>query len=495
MSLFKSTILFHRSGDEKLARRNLYLIVALLLIAAIIFSTNSALANSDEEEGDYRISISTVYHVYYGSDRLGVVDDKDLVKDYETKLIKELSEKYDDLDFKLSKSITVIPEIVFNTRVNNDSTLSLLGEKVDVLASTYKVLIDDQEIGHVSRDEDYDEFVKAFVLEYVSESELEAFEEGIPMEEELSKLDIGDSIITNIELSEEIEWVQSSADADEVLSVSDILKIMHQGTLEQEVYTVDAGDVLGTIANSHGLTLSEIKDINPGITEDSLLQIGDELNVTVLKPMVSLRVEKVSKREETISYETETKDDSDMWRGETRVSQEGIDGKKVVEYAVTYENGRPISTEVINEEITREATNKIVLRGTKTSPSRGSGQLAWPAVGGHISSQFGMRWGRQHNGIDIARPSNYNILAADNGTISSAGWENGYGNTIRINHNNGIETLYAHLASIDVSAGQTVAKGQTIGRMGSTGNSTGVHLHFEVHENGQVRNPMNYLRR
>lgn len=495
MSLFQSSLLFHKKSDEKLARKISYAIVATVLLLIFGLFTENVFAAGDGEDSKSKFTIETIYHVFYGNERLGLVDDQQLIEDYKQQLIDELTEEYDDYDFTFSKPITIIPENVFNIRANNEATIELLSQKIDVQASTYKVTIGDVEVGHVNRDEDYDEFVRAFILNYVNEEEYEDYLERELSEDELEKLEAGKSLITNVDLSDEVKWTRSSADADDLLTVKQLIKKMEQGTLEQEVYTVQQGDVLGTIANSHGLSLSEIKEINPGITEDSLLQIGDELNVTVLRPMVSVIVEKVSKREESISYKTETKDNSDMWRGETRVSQEGRDGKKIVEFKTVYENGRSVTRETIAEEVIQEPVNKVVQRGTKTSPSRGSGQLAWPAVGGYVSSHFGQRWGRMHRGIDIARPSNFNILAADNGTVQSAGWENGYGNTIRINHNNGMVTVYAHLASMNVSRGQTVAKGQVIGRMGSTGNSTGIHLHFEVHENGQVRNPMNYLRR
>lgn len=120
--------------------------------------------------------------------------------------------------------------------------------------------------------------------------------------------------------------------------------------------------------------------------------------------------------------------------------------------------------------------------------------MAWPAVGGYISSHLGERWGKMHKGIDIARPSNRNILAADNGVVESAGYNNGgYGNKIVINHNNGMKTVYAHLSSIDVKVGQVVEKGSKIGVMGSTGNSTGIHLHFEVYKSGSLENPTEYV--
>jgi len=118
----------------------------------------------------------------------------------------------------------------------------------------------------------------------------------------------------------------------------------------------------------------------------------------------------------------------------------------------------------------------------------GSGALCWP-VSGYISQYFG-----GHTGIDIAGSIGSSVLAAAGGTVSFAGWDGGYGKCIVINHGNGLSTRYAHLSSIQVSDGQSVSRGQTIGLRGSTGNSTGPHLHFEVLSGGSFVNPLNYLR-
>lgn len=130
--------------------------------------------------------------------------------------------------------------------------------------------------------------------------------------------------------------------------------------------------------------------------------------------------------------------------------------------------------------------------------AKGSGSLAWPTTTGYISSPMGTRNGRPHKGIDIARTDRSTsppILAADAGTVVTTGDAgDGYGNKIIIDHGNGMRTLYAHLANISIRAGESVKKGQTLGVMGTTGQSTGIHLHFEVHVNGSVQNPMRYLR-
>lgn len=126
------------------------------------------------------------------------------------------------------------------------------------------------------------------------------------------------------------------------------------------------------------------------------------------------------------------------------------------------------------------------------SAARGTGLFGWP-TSGSITQKF---WSR-HPGIDIGAPKGAPVRAADSGYVVAAGWDNervSYGFMILINHGNGYVTRYAHLSSMDVEAGDSVKKGQLIGRVGSTGNSTGPHLHFEVIYNGNRRNPFSYLR-
>jgi len=121
-----------------------------------------------------------------------------------------------------------------------------------------------------------------------------------------------------------------------------------------------------------------------------------------------------------------------------------------------------------------------------------SAGLVWP-VSGPITSGFGPRWGRMHEGIDIAGASGTPIAAAKGGTVIVAGWSGGYGNLVVIDHGGGISTAYGHNSSLSVSVGQTVSQGQVIAGMGTTGHSTGVHCHFEVRVNGAAVDPLGYL--
>ena len=137
----------------------------------------------------------------------------------------------------------------------------------------------------------------------------------------------------------------------------------------------------------------------------------------------------------------------------------------------------------------------VAPRARQITPDAGtvvaSGSFVWP-TSGTITQNF--YW--YHKGIDIANRAAPDVLAADSGKVVSAGWLDGYGygNRVIIDHGNGYRTLYAHLQKIYVISGQTVARGGAVGKMGSTGRSTGTHLHFEVTRNGSSLNPLSVLR-
>ncbi|HEX8742319.1 MAG TPA: peptidoglycan DD-metalloendopeptidase family protein [Thermoleophilaceae bacterium] len=140
-------------------------------------------------------------------------------------------------------------------------------------------------------------------------------------------------------------------------------------------------------------------------------------------------------------------------------------------------------------------------RGPGRSSSQTAGNPSGPVrflrpVHGPLTSGFGERWGRMHTGLDFGAPSGAPVGAAGRGTVVSAGWNSGgYGNLVVIQHRLGFQTWYAHLSSVSVSAGQGVSGGTRIGAVGSTGHSTGPHLHFEVRHNGTPIDPSGYLLR
>jgi len=164
-------------------------------------------------------------------------------------------------------------------------------------------------------------------------------------------------------------------------------------------------------------------------------------------------------------------------------------------------NSRLKRIENEEDKLIRES-NALVsqIKNLQSSSSYAGGSMTWPCPSSsRISSYYGNRLHpilkkyKMHTGIDISAGRGTSIVAANNGTVMMAGWQNGYGYTVVLDHGGGITTLYAHCSKILVSKGQSVKAGQTIAKVGSTGMSTGPHLHFEVRKNGSTTNPLKYV--
>lgn len=278
-----------------------------------------------------------------------------------------------------------------------------------------------------------------------------------------------------------------------ISSVKKATDAILSGGNKEEVYTVKAGDTYYDICQKFDITYEELKKNNPDIKEERLLP-GDEL--VMQKAVSALTVITVEKSTfaEKVKYKTEYKDDDSMYEGDEKVIQKGVNGKRVVTARITRENGEIIKKDVLKTETIKKTVKRIVLRGTKPVPKTApTGNLIIPVSGYTLTSEFGWRWGRMHEGIDLACPTGTTIRAADGGTVVYAGWFSGYGMFIDIDHGGGKHTRYGHCSAIDVSVGEKVYQGQKIGEVGNTGNSYGSHLHFEVTINGSPVDPFSYL--
>ncbi len=299
--------------------------------------------------------------------------------------------------------------------------------------------------------------------------------------------------------AEDVEIREEYVPTDEIMNLGYLAETLYSTKSAEVTYTVQKGDTWSQIANKHGLTSRELLALNPGYDIDKL-QIGEILTLSASVPYLTMTVVQREHYTEDIPYEIEYTPTDSMWRGDYKVTSPGEYGAADVVANVTYVNGEEVERTVLSSVTLRNPVTEQQLQGTKARPTwTPTGTFRWP-VNGRITSRFGHRsspggiGSRNHKGIDIGAPRGTAVCASDGGTVTYAGWMGGYGYVVIINHNGtGYETLYAHNSKLLVSVGQHVYKGQQIAKVGSTGNSTGNHCHFEVRYHGVTKNPLNYI--
>lgn len=342
------------------------------------------------------------------------------------------------------------------------------------------------------------------------------------MKNETDAMQVFNNIIDDYEVDDEnavvgfvedIQYIQGLyADNEDTIWDSEKLAKKLQGKKsEAKYYSVQTGDTVSQIANANNMTSAELFALNPNLSET--IRVGDTILVSNEVNYVQLKVVKTEVSKEEIAYKTVKTNNSNLYKGTTKVTKKGVKGLDEVTRLVTYIDGVQISSEEINRVTLRQPVDEQVSVGTKKVSTyggsysnstyvKGSGSLIWPAVGCYtVSSPYGYRTLRGsrsfHGGIDLTGggAKGKTVVAAAGGTVTSSGWAGAYGYCVIIDHGNGMSTLYAHMlsGSLCVKAGQYVSGGSAIGKVGSTGNSTGPHLHFEVRINGSKVNPAPYI--
>lgn len=295
-----------------------------------------------------------------------------------------------------------------------------------------------------------------------------------------------------VSLAEQVEVVPQAVTVDRLVDPETAKNILLDGKSSQTRYIVSRGDTLSGIAVSRGVSVNTLTTANPGI-KPTRLQIGQALNLTVSEPYLHVQETAEVVQEEKIPYTTRYVKDSSMWNWQSTTITPGKDGLKEVTAVVTLVNGEVTDKQVVSTKRLSEPVEAVVKQGTKQAAVQGTGNFIWP-TNGKITSGYGWRWGKIHRAVDIGAAQGTPIYAADAGSVVYSGWRTSYGYVIEIDHGNGFHTLYAHCSKLLVSRGQKVTKGQTIAKVGQTGNATGPHVHFEVIKNGTQVNPMNYFK-
>lgn len=197
---------------------------------------------------------------------------------------------------------------------------------------------------------------------------------------------------------------------------------------------------------------------------------------------------------ETVAPEIVIEETNELLAGESETIQ-GVEGENLLYKEITYYGLNKAEEATVNQKVITPVVNTVVKKGIKNPYEAGIAFLSKPTEGGYISSLFGeVRKSSIHKGIDIAKDLGENVNASFEGKVIQAGYNNGgYGNLIVLEHSNDIKTYYAHLSNIYVNVGDIVKQGDIIGAIGSTGNSTGPHLHFELRINNEPVDPSKYI--
>ena len=292
---------------------------------------------------------------------------------------------------------------------------------------------------------------------------------------------------------EKVDVMETAVDFGDIMDEEEALRLIAVGTDETEIHEIKKGENTWTIALEYGLKMDDIMEANPGI-EPTRLQIGQKISLTVPKPLVSVKTKEYIELVEEIPFETEYEKTDVLYKGDKKIIVHGEEGEREIKGYLIKKNGIETDREVIEEKILIEPKTRVIAEGTKPRPATMATGFFINPTRGRLTSSFGMRWGKQHTGIDIASPRGTPIFAADAGKVSFSGVKGTYGNLVIIDHENGYQTYYAHNSKNLVKRGDRVYKGQKVAEMGSTGRSTGVHLHFEVRKNGNPINPQKFVK-
>ncbi|MBR7554505.1 peptidoglycan DD-metalloendopeptidase family protein [Allobacillus sp. GCM10007491] len=490
-----------------------------------VAGTTTGVAFAASNTNAESLGLDEIYHVYYGENHIGSVEDPDEIDEYIEEQKNAAQARHNDIELVTGEEINYVRELVFNSDVESEKVMTNLDENLTFATEAVELLVNDQSIGYVKDIEMANKALNGVINEslpkdlqsnsftFIKQKENKLILPK-PMLEDMTKEEIEqsneeektivlpktvtvkqDSAEIDVSFTENVVVTKDRVNPTKLLEVEQLTKLIKRGISIAKEKPVENESDIETIAKTNNLSTDELIDLNPGLDDVEIIQAGETIKVTQEKNFIDVVYTVEKTEEESIDYETVTKNSNEIYKGNEKVKQQGEKGKKVLTFKVTTKNGKVINEEKVIEEVVKEPKDKIILKGTKQISNRGSGQLGWPAVGGRITSKMGPRWGSYHKGIDIAGVGNRTIKSADNGTVVQASWDGAYGNRVVINHNNGFKTTYSHLSSMSVSPGQTVKKGQSIGQMGTTGRSTGVHLHFEVYRNGALVNPLNYVGR
>lgn len=429
-----------------------------------------------------------------------IVDSSSEIKYYENngkncadiilKTGEEVEKVYSPQGLNIEKVITYKPKLVSVDEIYN--------RIIDLKSFTikgYQFTITKEEktsIIYVTEKEIFEEAVKSLITTYVGKSNYSAY-----LNNSQAVIESTGSLIENVYIEEEIAVIETQISMDNMIytEANDLTQYLLYGdNLETKTYKVKANEMIPDIALKNEISSQEFLISNPKYKdENSLIAVGSEVIIRQTNPQLNVVIEKYVVEDKVNDYKVIYQYDETQYIGYEKKIQSGVDGLERVSQRQKIVNGVLTYVEPKGKETLKTSIDEIIIKGDKFIPNVGDlNNWAWPSESGWtMNSLSGYEWrihpitGKRqfHYGLDISG-TGYNsaIYAANNGTVITKKKVWDFGNYIVIDHNNGYYTLYAHMNKFyeGIEVGDTVLRGQQIGYVGSTGTSTGPHIHFEL---------------
>lgn len=475
------------------------------------------------------------YRVYLEGKTIGFIESRQELDDYINKQQENLKEKYHVDTIYIPNNIDIVKEITYEndfdsiehiySMVNAISPFTIKGYEITIdRTNSTEYQNDDNDSKNkpkitkinVINKEIFNKSIEDVILSFVDEEEYQKIKNKEKIE---IKENTTGEMLENLYIEDKITIKEANIPVNETIYMdSDVLTkyLIFGDNYTDKKYIVKSGDNIEKIADNNHMSINELVIANNDLrNESSLIYIGQELSIGYVDPLVTTVVEKHVVEDQTVKYKTITQYDNNMYQGQTKIKQEGSNGTTRVAKKVKMVNGEIVNAYIVSSEEVKPVVNKIVVKGGKQSAViRGDGGWLWPSNRPYsISSRYGYRWGRLHAGVDIlCGGRGAPIYAARAGEVYDINVNSSSGFYVIIKHDNGYYTRYAHMrntkgtdnlkgvgsATKYIQIGQRVEAHQLIGEVGSSGRSTGAHLHFEIWNGvpfkSQSFNPLTFYR-
>lgn len=475
--------------------KEILITIVITLVVCCLFGINFY-ANK------YVLNAENIYQVYLNGKVIGYIQDKEALYSLINKKQEEAKKQYNVDEVYPPDSFQIVNTNSYDVELSTVEDIYNQMATLDTFTiKGYIVSITDEENKttkiNVINKEIFDEAIQKFIHAFLTDEEYENY-----MNNTQEEIETTGKIIDLMYFDEEITTKKGYLSIKEKIytDATELSQYLLFGEdYKIQKYEVKSGDTIESIAEANKLNTEEFLIANPNYKSvDSLLSIGTKVNITLINPLITFSYDVTEVSDIEIPYDKKVEYDTTKASDYSEITTPGVKGVTRTTLNYVVKNGETQGGVITtNQQVITEKVDQVTTKG-KPSYSWGSvitgsyvdtgDEWQWPTNYPYIiTSNFGWRWGTIHEGIDISG-TGYNspIYAALGGTVLSAQWEGlcgtGGGYCIVLQHDNGYSTIYAHLAkgSFKVSVGDKVSRGQIIAGMGSTGYSTGVHLHFGV---------------